>query len=93
MALFAASVDTPETNKRFAQSLDLDYPVLSDPDRKAATAYGVAGQGGALRWTFYIGSDGRIMHIDKQVNVTAHGRAIAQELGELGVPLRKPRRQ
>lgn len=86
--MFAASVDTPETNKRFAQTLDLDFPVLSDPDRKIATAYGVAGQGGALRWTFYIGTDGRILYIDKQVNATAHGRAIARQLAELGVARR-----
>ena len=59
--------------------------MLSDPDRKIATAYGVASQGGALRWTFYIGADCRVMYIDKQVNATAHGRAIAQELAELGV--------
>lgn len=91
MALYAASVDTPETNKRFAQSLDLDYPILSDPERKAAAAYGVAGQGGALRWTFYIGTDGRILHIDKQVTPSTHGRAIAQQLAELGVAPRKPR--
>src|SRR3954447_25458550 len=31
-AYFTASVDKPEENKKFAESLGLDYPVLSDPD-------------------------------------------------------------
>jgi len=89
--LFAASVDTPDINKDFARELGLDFPVLSDPDRKVAAAYGVDSPGGALRWTFFIGADGRILYIDKQVNVVAHGRAIAERLAELGVPKRKPR--
>jgi thioredoxin-dependent peroxiredoxin len=41
IAYFTASVDTPEQNKKFAESLALDYPILSDPDRKVAKEYGV----------------------------------------------------
>jgi peroxiredoxin Q/BCP len=39
----------------------------------------------AQRWTFFIGLDGRIVHIDKQVNPATHGKAIAAKLAELGV--------
>ena len=35
---FAASVDDAETNKKFAESLELDFPVLSDPSKETATA-------------------------------------------------------
>ena len=31
MAYFTASCDDVETNKKFAESLKLDYPILSDP--------------------------------------------------------------
>ena len=41
VAYFTASVDTPEENKKFAESLDLDYPILSDPDKTVAKDYGV----------------------------------------------------
>jgi len=34
VAYFAASVDTPEDNKKFAESLGLDYPILSDPPNR-----------------------------------------------------------
>ena len=58
-----------------------------------ATAYGVVDEDQPFpsRWTFYIGLDGRIMHIDKQVNPATHGKVIASKLSELGVPRRKVR--
>ena len=31
----------PDDNKKFAESLDADYPILSDPDKSVAKAYGV----------------------------------------------------
>ena len=91
MAYFAASVDSPDANKAFAQSLGVDYPMLSDPSRRTATAYGVVDedQPFASRWTFYIGVDGRILYIDKQVSPATHGRDIARKLAELGVARRR----
>ena len=77
MAYFSVSVETPDTNKAFAQSLGLDYPLLSDPDKRVATAYGVvdADQPFPSRWTFYIGVDGRILAIDKLVSPATHGKS------------------
>jgi peroxiredoxin Q/BCP len=91
VAYFAVSVDPPETNKAFAQSLGVDYPLLSDPTRNVAQAYGVADadQSYASRWTFYIGLDGRILHIDKRVSPTTHGQAVAARLAEMGAPRRR----
>jgi len=84
--MFAASVDSPEANESFAQSLGLEYPILSDPSRDVARAYGVLSPSGfASRWTFYIGADGRILTIDKQVHAAAHGSAVVARLNELGV--------
>jgi peroxiredoxin Q/BCP len=83
---FAASVDTPETNARFARSLGIDYPILSDPAKEVARAYGVLGASGyASRWTFYIGTDGRILDIDKNVSASSHGRDMVARLTELGI--------
>jgi peroxiredoxin Q/BCP len=83
---FAASVDTPETNARFAQSMGIDYPILSDPAKTVARAYGVLGASGfASRWTFYIGSDGRILDIDTRVTASSHGRDIVAKLNALGI--------
>jgi peroxiredoxin Q/BCP len=81
---FGASVDSTDTNARFAKSLGIDYPILSDPTRAVARAYGVLGRSGyASRWTFYIGADGRILDIDKKVNPSTHGADVAAKLTDL----------
>jgi len=87
VAYFTASCDDAETNEKFAKSLDLDYPILSDPNKKVAGEYGVLNpeRGFAQRWTFYIGKDGKILYIDKNVNAAEHGKDIAKKLDELGV--------
>ena len=83
---FAASVDTPATNKEFAGALGLTYPILSDAGKNAARAYGVLGPSGfTQRWTFYIGADGRILDIDKQVRSASHGSDVAARLSELNI--------
>jgi peroxiredoxin Q/BCP len=88
-AIFGASVDSAETNRRFADAVGLRFPILSDPDKRVARAYGVLGASGfPSRWTFYIGVDGRIQAIDKQVRVASHGRDVARQLEALGIPRR-----
>ena len=83
---FAASVDSETANAKFARSLGVDYPILSDPTKAAARAYGVLGASGfAARRTFYIGVDGRILAIDDQVRAATHGADVAARLKDLGV--------
>src|SRR6188508_3353586 len=59
VAYFMASVDPVEGekgNKAFAESEKADFPMLGDPGKETAKAYGVinAEWGMANRWTFYI---------------------------------------
>lgn len=80
------SVDDAETNTRFAKEHEADFPILANPEKDVATAYGVLSPAGmARRWTFYIGTDGKILHIDKQVSTGTAGDDLARKLGELGV--------
>ncbi|MFO0950817.1 MAG: peroxiredoxin family protein [Isosphaeraceae bacterium] len=87
VAYFTASVDTPEENKKFAESLSLDYPILSDPDKSVANAYGVINpaRGMALRWTFYIDKEGVIRAIDKTVKPATAAADLAAKVKELGL--------
>jgi peroxiredoxin Q/BCP len=89
VAYFAASVDDAETNKKFAESLDLDYPILSDPGKETAEAYGVLRGNFAARHTFYIGPDGKILYVDREVKPSSAGKEIAARLAELGVEAAK----
>ena len=86
MQYFAASVDSAETNAKFAATLAVDYPILSDATRDIARAYGVlAPNGYASRRTFYIGIDGRILAIDANVSPASHGDDVVAKLTHLKV--------
>ena len=94
MAYFTASCDPYEGDKgikAFAESLKLDYPILSDPEKKVAEAYGVlnANGGYANRWTFYIDKEGVIKEIDQKVKAQDHGKDLAKKLDELGIAKKK----
>ena len=81
------SVDDVDTNRKFAEHTEADFPILSDPAKGVATAYGVVTPERqlAFRWTFYIGADGKILYIDKQVKTSTAGEDMVARLTELGV--------
>ena len=90
------SVDKPEDNKACAAKEQADFPILSDPDKTVANAYGVIppdrppDRQFASRWTFYIGPDGKILAIDKGatgrgINPSTAGQDLVTKLNELGV--------
>lgn len=87
VAYFTASCDDAETNGKFAKSLDLDYPILSDPEKNTAKAYGVVHEGRAVpeRWTFYIDKSGVIKEIDKKINTEQAGPDMIAKLKSLGL--------
>jgi peroxiredoxin Q/BCP len=84
-----ASVDPLEGEKgniAFAEAYDADFPMLSDPTKQTAEAYGVLNpRGTASRWTFYIDKTGRISAIDKQVRAETSAEDMITKLAELKV--------
>ena len=71
-------------------TIKADFPLLADPTKETATAYGVLSERGfANRWTFYIGKDGRIQSIDKDVasRLATSAQDMASKLGELKTPM------
>lgn len=90
VAYFAASVDDEALNKQFSDKLELDFPLLSDPSKETAKAYGVLNERGmANRWTYYIDKDGKIAAIDQKVNPEGYGQTVATKLKDLGVAARQ----
>src|SRR4029453_4028325 len=99
MTYFMASVDPLEDNLKFAKATSVtlgeqvvskkeaDFPILSDPTKQTATAYGVlTDRGFANWWPFYIGKEGKILGIDKTVKPETSAEDMASKLKELGVP-------
>jgi peroxiredoxin Q/BCP len=61
--VLGVSLDSVDTQTKFAESLKLPFPLLSDKSGQAATAYGVKGLLWANRTTFVINEEGRITAI------------------------------
>ncbi|WP_346838075.1 peroxiredoxin [Microbulbifer sp. SAOS-129_SWC] len=85
---FMASTDEVDTNKKFAEKHEADFPLLSDPDGAVAKAYDVRVPVAniARRTTFYIGKDGHILKVDDKIHPATSAEDIAKTLGELGIP-------
>ena len=87
VAYFMASVDTLEDNTAFAAEHEAGFPILADPTKEMTGAFEVLMEVGfANRWTYYIGSDGTILKIDKETNPATAGRDLTNTMGELGFP-------
>ena len=71
--------------------MSVDYPILSDPEKGVAKAYGVVTPERELpfRWTYYVGADGKILYIDKEVKTGTAGADVAARLKALGVSPQK----
>ena len=95
VAYFMISVDSLEDNKGFAEKEHADFPLLANPDKKVAMAYGVIAPDApperqfARRWTFFIDPAGKIALIDKAIKPATSGQDIVAHLQELKVPERK----
>ena len=65
--VFGISTDSLETSKKFAESLDLEFALLSDEDGSVASSYGVLMDGlkMAKRATFVIDKEGKIAHMEE----------------------------
>ena len=87
VAYFTASVDDAETNTKFAESLSAHYPILADPTKATAKAYGVLNpeRGFAQRWTYYIDKEGVIRAIDTKINTEQAAPDTIAKLKELGL--------
>jgi len=82
------SMDDPEKNREFAESLGATLTLLSDTTGDVAKAFGVSGLGGlfAKRWTFYVDRSGSVVHIDKDVDVDSADQDIVKHLQSLAFP-------
>jgi len=100
VSYFMASVDPLEKNMEFAKATtvklgdqevtkkEADFPLLSDPTKETAKAYGVLNERGtANRWTFYIDKTGKISYIEKMVMPATSAEDMITKIAELKVPM------
>ena len=90
--LLGISPDTPKAQKSFQEKFDLPFPLLADPDKKVAEAFGVMKEKnmygkkvwGIARTTFVIGPDGKIQHVFEKEKAEGHAEEVLAYLKESG---------
>lgn len=86
------SPDSIASHKKFMEKQAIPYPLLSDEDKKTATAYGAYGEKtmygkktmGIIRSTFLIDEKGVVKKAWRNVKVAGHVDEVLGELGEDG---------
>jgi len=86
--VLGASPDKPSAQKKFAEKYGLPFPLLADPDKKVANAYGVVKEKnmygkkvmGIERSTFIIAPDGRIQREFRGVKAQGHAAEVLAAL-------------
>lgn len=82
--VFGVSVDSKEAIKKFIDEYGLNFPLLSDEDKKVCKAYGVLNRlGFAMRVTFIIDKEGKIAHIIENVDVNTHSKEVLELASKL----------
>jgi thioredoxin-dependent peroxiredoxin len=83
--VFGCSIDNAEAHRRFAEKYGLPFPLLLDPEKKIAQAYGADNGipilGLDKRITYVIGEDGRIEAVYPQVDPGSHASQVIRDLG------------
>ncbi len=86
VAVFTASTDAVDVNAKFAESLELDYPILCDPGGKHAKLFGVLRDNNkANRVTFVISKEGKVLAVIDKVKTETHGEDLAKLLKKLEI--------
>jgi peroxiredoxin Q/BCP len=78
--VLGVSADSSESHRKFKEKQGLNFPLLSDPDRKAIEAYGVWQEKslygrkfmGIVRSTFIIDMNGLVKQVFPKVKVAGH---------------------
>ncbi|TWT25056.1 thioredoxin-dependent thiol peroxidase [Corynebacterium canis] len=82
------SPDTPEKLAKFREDHELNFPLLSDPEKSTMRAWGAFGEKknygkvvqGVIRSTFIVGADGKIEQAFYNVRATGHVARILRDL-------------
>lgn len=88
IAVVGISPDSPEKLAKFRADHDLNFPLLSDPDKAVLRAYGAFGEKknygkvveGVIRSTFLIEPDGTIGKALYNVKATGHVARVMRDL-------------
>jgi peroxiredoxin Q/BCP len=83
--VYGVSLDSPESHREFREKYNLNFPLLTDEDGRAAEALGVLRDNGAVanRVTFLLAPDGNIAKVYPEVSPETHADEILNDAGSI----------
>jgi peroxiredoxin Q/BCP len=83
--VYGVSLDSPESHRRFREKYNLNFPLLTDKNGRAAEALGVLREGGeqANRVTFLLDAEGTIKKVYPEVSPETHADEILKDAASL----------
>ena len=83
--VYGVSLDSPESHREFREKYNLNFPLLTDEDGRAAEALGVLRDNGevANRVTFLLAPDGNIAKVYPEVSPETHADEILDDAASL----------
>lgn len=86
--VIGVSRDNPASHEKFKEKFNLNFHLISDPDKKIIEAYGawgpkMFGKEGILRKTFLIDPEGMVQKVYGRVTPLGHGNQVIEELKKL----------
>ena len=81
VVVLGVSADDEASHQAFTQKYNLNFPLLADTNKTLIAAYDVDGGGYAKRVTYVIDGNGKIVHVDANVNTSNHASDILASLG------------
>ncbi len=83
--VYGVSLDSPESHREFREKYDLNFPLLTDEDGRAAEALGVLRENGAVanRVTFLLAPDGNVAKVYPEVSPETHADEILADAESL----------
>ncbi|MDP8900589.1 MAG: peroxiredoxin [Actinomycetota bacterium] len=83
--VYGVSLDSPESHREFREKYNLNFPLLTDEDGRAAEALGVLRDNGevANRVTFLLAPDGNVAKVYPEVSPETHADEILEDAQSL----------
>jgi thioredoxin-dependent peroxiredoxin len=83
--VYGVSLDSPESHRRFREKNNLNFPLLTDEEGRAAEALGVLRKNREManRVTFLLDPDGKIARVYPEVSPETHADEILEDAASL----------
>jgi len=85
VSVYGVSTDDVDSHREFAETNDLSFDLLADPDEKVADAFGVDRVDGRTRRTTFVIAHNQVLGLYEGVRPDGHATDVLRDLGEAGL--------